>query len=254
MKLLFLMLAFANGFVVPNSRQNPDRLMMVQGDVATEEEVDCVVIGSGLAGLSCAALLSHCDKKTIVLESHDTPGGCTHSWTRRGFHFESGPSLYSGFSMDRSPNPLKNIFQIIEEDCEWITYDRWGTVLPDKQKFAPPIGPEGLASTLKQHGGPGAEEEFAALMERMTPLSNAAQALSSLALREDAGAIVTLLKYPFALFRTLQQGQALNEPFSVIMDEMKLKNKFVKNWLDMLCFLLQGLPASGTMNAVMAVS
>ena len=156
--------------------------------------------------------------------------------------------------MDRSPNPLKNIFQIIEEDCDWITYDRWGTVLPSGEKFAPPIGPEGLAKTLREHGGPGAEEEFAALMERMTPLSNAAQALTSLALREDVGAIVTLLKYPKELFRTLQQGQALNEPFSVIMDEMKLKNKFVINWLDMLCFLLQGLPASGTMNAVMAVS
>ena len=39
------------------------------------EEVDVVVIGSGLAGLSCAALLSHCDKKTVVLEAHDTPGG-----------------------------------------------------------------------------------------------------------------------------------------------------------------------------------
>ena len=33
---------------------------------------------------------------------------------------------------------------------------------------------------------------------------------------------------------------------------MNIKNKFVKNWLDMLCFLLQGLPSRGTMNAVMA--
>ena len=216
------------------------------------EEVDVVVIGSGLAGLSCAALLSHCDKSTVVLESHDTPGGAAHSWTRRGFHFESGPSLYSGFSMDRSPNPLKNIFQIIGEDCEWITYDRWGTVLPDGSRFAAKIGPEEFGDVLKEHGGPGAEEEFAALMERMTPLSNAAQALTSMALREDAGAIFTLLKYPKELFDTLKQGQALNEPFSEIMEEMNLENEFVKNWLDMLCFLLQGLPASGTMNAVMA--
>ena len=42
---------------------------------SSTEEVDVVVIGSGLAGLSCAALLSHCDKKVVVLEAHDTPGG-----------------------------------------------------------------------------------------------------------------------------------------------------------------------------------
>ena len=215
-------------------------------------EVDVVVIGSGLAGLSCGALLSYCGKSTVVLESHDTWGGATHGWTRRGFHFESGPSLYSGFSMDRSPNPLKNIFQIIEEDCEWITYDRWGTVLPNGQKFAAKIGPEEFGDVLRTHGGPGAEEEFAALMARMAPLSNAAQALTSMALREDPGAVLTLLKYPNALFDTLKQGQALNEPFANIMEEMQIKNEFVKNWLDMLCFLLQGLPAAGTMNAVMA--
>ncbi|KAG7366020.1 carotenoid isomerase [Nitzschia inconspicua] len=221
-------------------------------EVPTDEEVDVVVIGSGLAGLSCAALLSHCNKRTVVLESHDAPGGAAHSWSRRGFHFESGPSLYSGFSMDESPNPLKNIFQIIGEDAEWITYDRWGTVMPDGRRFAVKIGPEEFGNVLKEHGGPNAEEEFAALMERMGPLSNAAQALTSLALREDAGAVLTLLKYPKELFTTLMQGQALNDPFSKIMEEMDLKDKFVKNWLDMLCFLLQGLPASGTMNAVMA--
>jgi phytoene dehydrogenase-like protein len=206
-------------------------------EVPTDEEVDVVVIGSGLAGLSCAALLSHCDKRVVVLESHDAPGGAAHSWSRRGFHFESGPSLYSGFSMDESPNPLKNIFQIIGEDPEWITYDRWGTVMPDGRRFAAKIGPEEFGDILKEHGGPTAEEEFAALMKRMEPLSNAAQALTSLALREDAGALVTLLKYPKELFTTLMQGQALNEPFSKIMNEMDLKDKFVKNWLDMLYVL-----------------
>ena len=215
------------------------------------EEADVVVIGSGLAGLSCAALLAHCDRKVVVLESHDTPGGAAHTWTRRGFHFESGPSLYSGFSMDRSPNPLKNIFQIIGEDCEWITYDRWGTVLPNGKRFAAKIGPEEFDDVLLEHGGPDAVMEFKALMDRMKPLSDAAQALTSLALREDPAAIFTLLKYPKELVATLSQGATLNEPFLNVMNEMNVKNKFVKNWLDMLSFLLQGLPASGTMNAVM---
>lgn len=215
---------------------------------------EVIVIGSGLSGLSCAALLSHNDISTLVLESHDTPGGAAHTWERRGFHFESGPSLYSGFSTPESPNPLKNIFQIIDEEPEWITYDRWGTVLPDGSKFAAKIGPEEFGDVLQRYGGEGAQEEFEALMLEMEPLSNAAQALTSLALREDAGALVTLLlRYPRELFETLKYGKQLNEPFDTIMTtQMKLQNKFVKNWLDMLCFLLQGLPAAGTMNAVMA--
>ena len=110
------LIGITSGFVPQNfPKTSHGHFMAVDPEVPSE--VDCLVIGSGLAGLSCAALLSHCGKDTLVLESHDAPGGCAHSWTRRGFHFESGPSLYSGFSMDRSPNPLKNIFQIIEEDC-----------------------------------------------------------------------------------------------------------------------------------------
>merc|ERR1719253_2527322 len=207
-------------------------------------ETDVIVIGSGLAGLSCAALLSHNSLSTTVLESHDAPGGAAHTWSRRGYHFESGPSLYSGFSTDASPNPLKNVFQIIEEEPEWITYDRWGTVLPNGKKFAAKIGPEEFGDVLREHGGEGAGEEFAALMKRMEPLSNAAQALTSMALREDAGAILTLARYPRELLDTLKQGQALNDPFDLIMKEMDIQNKFVRNWLDMLCFLLQGLPAA----------
>jgi phytoene dehydrogenase-like protein len=77
-------------------------------------------------------------------------------------------------------------------------------------------------------------------------------ALTSLALREDPWAIFTLLKYPQELLMTLSQGQQLNEPFSNVMKEIGVKNEFVTNWLDMLCFLLQGMPAASTMNAVMA--
>ena len=72
-------IALAKAFVIPKAEiVGPSRTSISakkQSDDIPTEEVDVVVIGSGLAGLSCAALLSHCDKKTVVLEAHDTPGG-----------------------------------------------------------------------------------------------------------------------------------------------------------------------------------
>jgi hypothetical protein len=45
----------------------------------------------------------------------------------------------------------------------------------------------------------------------------------------NAGATLTLLKYPKELFTSLRQGQVLNEPFSTIIDKLQIQNKFVKN-------------------------
>jgi hypothetical protein len=87
-----------------SSHQTDDTFSTLQnGSKNIPQQVDVIVVGSGLAGLSCASLLSYSKVSTLVLESHDTVGGCAHSWTRRGFTFESGPSLYSGLSIDPSP-------------------------------------------------------------------------------------------------------------------------------------------------------
>ena len=55
------------------------------------QELDVVVIGSGLSGLSCAAVLSRMGKRVLVLEQHDIAGGGTHEFTLgSGFRFDSG--------------------------------------------------------------------------------------------------------------------------------------------------------------------
>ncbi|CAL5329807.1 unnamed protein product [Camellia sinensis] len=70
-------------------------------------EADVVVIGSGIAGLCCAGLLSRYQQDALVLESHSLPGGVAHSFEKKGYKFDSGPSLFSGFQ-SRGPqaNPL----------------------------------------------------------------------------------------------------------------------------------------------------
>jgi hypothetical protein len=71
-----------------------------------------------------------------------------------------------------------------------------------------------------------------------------------LALREDAGAVFTLSRYWRQLLQAVRHGRELNDSFAKVRDQLGITNKFVLNWLDMLCFLLQGLPADGTLNAV----
>jgi all-trans-retinol 13,14-reductase len=53
-------------------------------------DYDAIVIGSGMGGLTTAALLSELGKKVCVLEQHYTAGGYTHSYDRAGYEWDVG--------------------------------------------------------------------------------------------------------------------------------------------------------------------
>jgi all-trans-retinol 13,14-reductase len=54
------------------------------------EHYDAVVIGSGIGGLTTAALLSDLGWSVCVLEQHYTAGGYTHSYERNGYEWDVG--------------------------------------------------------------------------------------------------------------------------------------------------------------------
>ncbi len=62
-------------------RYRPNRL---------ETAYDAIVIGSGMGGLTTAALLSELGYKVCVLEQHYTAGGYTHSFERNGYEWDVG--------------------------------------------------------------------------------------------------------------------------------------------------------------------
>jgi all-trans-retinol 13,14-reductase len=51
---------------------------------------DALVIGSGIGGLTVAALLSALGRRVAVLEQHYTAGGATHSYERAGYEWDVG--------------------------------------------------------------------------------------------------------------------------------------------------------------------
>lgn len=58
---------------------------------------ECVVIGSGIAGLTAAALLANDGLRTLATERHNVPGGCASFYQRLGFRFDVGATLVGGF-------------------------------------------------------------------------------------------------------------------------------------------------------------
>ena len=57
------------------------------------QDFDAIVIGSGIGGLVAGAMLARYGKQVLVCESRAVAGGAAHSFSRRGFHFDSGLSL-----------------------------------------------------------------------------------------------------------------------------------------------------------------
>lgn len=55
------------------------------------EKIDYIIIGSGMGGLSSAAILARLGYKVVVLEQHhDVVGGGTHMFDLKGYSFDSG--------------------------------------------------------------------------------------------------------------------------------------------------------------------
>ncbi|XP_068852727.1 all-trans-retinol 13,14-reductase-like [Aphelocoma coerulescens] len=54
------------------------------------DQLDAVVIGSGVGGLAVAATLAKAGRRVLVLEQHDQAGGCCHTFEQHGIEFDVG--------------------------------------------------------------------------------------------------------------------------------------------------------------------
>lgn len=64
------------------------------------ERADVVVVGGGLAGLSCGLELAEAGREVLLIEARDVVGGRTASWVEDGMPVESGLHRFLGFYVE----------------------------------------------------------------------------------------------------------------------------------------------------------
>jgi all-trans-retinol 13,14-reductase len=114
------------------------------------KDIDTIIIGSGIGGLTSASLLAQTGRRVLVLEQHYIAGGCTHTFVDKKVEHESGIH-YVG-----SIHKYKPLFEIVGDDeIEWcqlghedpenLVYDE---IIVDGESYRLPAGKQNLIDYL----------------------------------------------------------------------------------------------------------
>uniref|UniRef100_A0A3Q1F9Z1 All-trans-retinol 13,14-reductase n=1 Tax=Acanthochromis polyacanthus TaxID=80966 RepID=A0A3Q1F9Z1_9TELE len=97
--------------------------VLKQGFLASKvpDNLDAIIIGSGIGGLGLGVLLAKVGKKVLVLEQHGRAGGCCHTFTEKGFEFDVGIH-YIGDLLDHKPFRCM-LDQMTDGQLQWEPLD-----------------------------------------------------------------------------------------------------------------------------------
>ena len=216
------------------------------------QSYDVVVIGSGIGGLVAAGLLARYGRRVLICESHTLPGGAAHAFKREGFTFDSGPSFYCGLGDAKSCNPLREVLDTLGESIAAIPYDPLGHYhFPDKTLAVYGNSQQYQASIAEF--SPQAAQELEQLTQKMLAIYRPLGSIPTLALRSDGWLLPLLVqRFPQAMLQLLPQLRGLGRSMGDFVDET-VKDPWLRQLIDLECFLLSGMKAHETVAPEMAV-
>lgn len=80
---------------------------------------DYVVIGSGMGGMTSAALLAKLGKRVLVIEQHYVPGGFTHTFKRKGWTWDVG--VHAVGEVDRRAMVGRLLKSLTDDRLSWAS-------------------------------------------------------------------------------------------------------------------------------------
>ncbi len=133
-----------------------------------------IVIGSGLGGLTTAALLARAGRRVAVLERHYVDGGFTHVFRRPGFEWDVGVHYVGEVHLPRSA--LRQIFDHVSDGrLAWAPMDEvYDRVIVGERSFDLVAGRERFVEGLARHF-PAQRAAIERYVERLRAVSRAAR-------------------------------------------------------------------------------
>ena len=211
---------------------------------------DVTIIGSGIGGLCCGALIASRGKKVLICEAHTKPGGVAHSFSRNGYKFESGPSLWNGLENISNTSPLGQILYLLDEQIEVKRYKGWKVLFPEAE-FDLEVGDLPFRKKILELRGNEALTEWDSFIEAVRPLSRIVDKMPLLTTSPENLNLKEILSLSLKLLPEIKYANNLRKGFGEIANKF-LTDPFLNNWVDLLSFLISGMSMNDTNSAAMA--
>lgn len=141
---------------------------------------DAVVVGAGNSGIIAALELAQAGKKTLLIEKHNLPGGCSTSFVRGRFEFDATLHEFCDWGPDDNKGDTRKLLEKLGMNVEWLPVpDVFRSIvrkdsIGQKLDVSMPCGVQAFTDEMERQvpGSRESVEKVFLLAEEMTAATN----------------------------------------------------------------------------------